>query len=370
MRIAYTVPRYAPHLGGVQKHVAQIARRLAANGYDVEVLTQEPDDGLPAVEVIDGVRVRRFSPLLPKRRYEFAPHLWVYLARQSSRYDIVHAHSYHVPLSLAAALTARRLLVFTPHYHGTGHTPLGRLLHRPYRVLGAWIFHRSSRVICVSEAEAALIRRHFPHATRRITVIPNGVEISSLQAAQPYHTDRTTVLTAGRLIESKNVHLTIEAMTHLDDTFVLHVVGDGPARRTLELLVERLGLQRRVHFLGHVDDASLYRWLRTATVYVSMSRQEAFGLTLTEALVAGAPVVASDIPAHAEVIATAGGGKAVLVPLDTSPAALAGVVREMADPGHPAPPAAGVMSWDAVAARTMAVYQTLIAEGPIAHPTP
>ena len=362
MRIAHTVPRYAPHAGGVQTHVAQIARRVAAYGHEVEVLTQETDYGLPPVEMIDGVRVRRFPLLFPRRRYELAPNLWAYLARHGSRYDIVHAHSYHVPLSLAVALTARRPLVFTPHYHGTGRTRLGRFLHPPYRLLGAWIFHRSSRVICVSEAEATLVRRHFPHAARRIAVIPNGVDVSAVQAAQPYHTDRTLILTGGRLIDSKNVHLTIEAITDLDDTFALCVIGDGPARATLEDLVDRLSLRRRVRFLGHVEDATLYRWLRTAAVYVSMSRQEAFGLTLAEAVAAGAAIVASDIPAHAEVVATAGGGDAVLVPLSATPSALARVIRDLAGDRREDRAARTLLSWDEVAARTMAVYETVIVE--------
>jgi glycosyltransferase involved in cell wall biosynthesis len=160
-------------------------------------------------------------------------------------------------------------------------------------------------------------------------------------------------------MESKNVDITIEALRYVDDRFVLCVIGDGPARAALELLVDRLGLRPRVHFLGQVDDTTLYRWLRTATVYVSMSRQEAFGLTLAEALVARVPIVASAIPAHAEVVETAAGGEAVLVPLGTSPAVLAGVVRDTADRGQRAPPAPGVLSWDAVAARTIAVYQAV-----------
>src|SRR5438105_10543857 len=281
-RIAYIAPRYLPFTGGVQTHVAQLARRAAAHGYHVEVLTQDSDRSLPAVEVIDGVTVRRFPVWIPAQTYAMAPGLWAYLARYPTRYDVVHAHGYHAVPALGAALAGCRPLVFTPHYHGTGHSCLRRWLHVPYRVPGAAIFRRSSRVICVSDAEAALVRRHFPHASNRLTVIPNGVDTRALREAAPYAEERTVILSVGRLEAYKNVHLTIEALAHLPATFVLRVIGDGPARQTLEDLATRVGLGERVAFLGRVGDEVLRRWFRTARVYVSMSGHEACGVTLFE----------------------------------------------------------------------------------------
>src|SRR5919202_3867498 len=113
-RIAYIAPRYIPHTGGVQTHVAQLARRAAAHGYQVEVLTQDSDRRLPAVEVIDGVTVWRFPVWVPDQTYTVAPGLWAYLARYHTRYDVVHAHGYHAVPALGAALAGCRPLVFTP----------------------------------------------------------------------------------------------------------------------------------------------------------------------------------------------------------------------------------------------------------------
>ena len=61
-------------------------------------------------------------------------------------------------------------------------------------------------------------------------------------------------------------------------------------------------------FTGHVDEETLGRWWASASLYATASQQEAFGIGLAEALVAGLPVVASDIPAHREVIRRAGPG--------------------------------------------------------------
>jgi glycosyltransferase involved in cell wall biosynthesis len=359
-RIGYIAPRYIPTTGGVQTHVAQLARRAAAHGYHVEVLTQESDCSLPAVEVIDGVTVRRFPVWGHGQTYTMAPGLWAYLARHHTCYDVVHAHSYHAVPALGAALAGCRPLVFTPHYHGTGHSCLRRWLHGPYRAPGAAIFRRSSRVICVSDAEAALVRRHFPHVAGRVTVIPNGVDVRALREAVPYLQERTVILSVGRLEAYKNVHLAIQALAHLDATFVLRVIGDGPAWPALEDLVTRLGLQERVGFLGRVDDIRLHRWFRTAAVYVSMSGHEAFGITLLEALAAGSGVVVADIPAYREIARRTGSPAVALVPLNTRPVALARVIRDTAARGAQITVMPRLLSWDEVAVQTISVYRAVV----------
>jgi glycosyltransferase involved in cell wall biosynthesis len=354
-RIAYIAPRYIPYTGGVQTHVAQLARRAAAHGYQVEVLTQESDRRLPAVEVIDGATVRRFPVWSPGQTYTMAPGLWAYLVRYHTRYDVVHAHSYHAVPALGAALAGCRPLVFTPHYHGTGHSRPRRWLHVPYRAVGAAIFSRSSRVICVSDAEAALVRRHFPPVAGRVTVIPNGVDVIALREAVPYPEERTVILSVGRLEAYKNVHLPIQALTHLDATFVLRVIGDGPARPALDDLVTRLGLRERVQFLGRVDESRLHRWFRTAAVHVGMSSHEAFGIALREALAAGCGVVAADIPACREIARGTGSPAVALVPLDARPVVLARVIRGTQVTGMPQ-----LLSWDEVAAQTHSVYRAVV----------
>ena len=361
MRIALVTPRYAPSIGGVETHVTRVAAYLAARGHAVEVLTQAHCRELASREEIEGVTVRRFplpfpaqSPLLA-----FAPGLWAYLARHAARYDVVHAHHYHALPALGAALSDCRSLVFTPHYHGAGHTPLRSLLHIPYRRAGARVFARVHRVICNSEAEAALVRRDFPGVARRLRVIYPGVDVAAIRAAVPYVMTDKVILSVGRLETYKNVHLVIAMLRHLDNGYVLRVVGDGPARPALQDVARRLGLERRVTFLGRVDDDATRRWLRTARAYVSMSAHEAFGLALVEALAAGAPTLTADIPAYREIARGMPDGAVALAPLGSTPAELAGALRALVAHASPIVPAHAIASWDDVAARTEAVYDTL-----------
>lgn len=355
-RIAYVSPRYVPFVGGVEVHVAQLAKRMVACGYEVEVLAQHCGDALPAYEDIDGVRVRRFPMLLELENFAMAPSLWTYLAQHASRYDLIHAHSYHALPALAGALTNRQPLVFTPHYHGTGHSTVRRMLHKPYRPLGAAIFRRALRVICVSDAEATLVRRDFPAVAALVNVIHNGVDVASLQAAEPYALDHTAILSVGRLEDYKNVHFIIEALQYLDSKIVLYVIGDGPARPRLAALAQRCNVADRVRFMGRVDVVELRRWYRSAAVCVSLSAHEAFGITLVEAAVAGAGIVASDVPAHREVRAVLDRNDVPLVPQPVTAHRVAAAVEASILAGGRRR-AATALSLDMMAERTLQVYE-------------
>ena len=128
------------------------ARRPTVTGRGVHA------DGRSVVaveETIDGVQVRRFPVPVPSRHFAVSPSLGRALMAQRGKWDVVHVHGYHSVVPLLATLAGARPLMFTPHYHGTGHSPLRKALHLPYRRFGALITSASRRVICVSEAELA-----------------------------------------------------------------------------------------------------------------------------------------------------------------------------------------------------------------------
>lgn len=311
MRVALVAGRYAPHTGGVELVVEQVAVHLAAAGHQVTVLTQ---DHTRTGEVTDprGFTVRRFR--LPSRWPHdlVAPGLVTWLARHAKDVDVIHAHGYHtlVPPAVMAAAAGRSPVVVTGHYHGSGHSPARARALAAYRPLGAAMLGRAAAVVCVSAAERDLVAEHFPAVADRTVVVPNGVEPASSN-----DTDRDnsglgasrTLLTVGRLERYKRVDVAIDALAYLPDDVTLTAIGDGPARAELEAHAAATGLSHRVRFLGRVNNVELAARRADAGVYVSLSAREAFGLTLAEALAAGLPAVASDLDSHREVAAMAAG---------------------------------------------------------------
>jgi glycosyltransferase involved in cell wall biosynthesis len=105
-----------------------------------------------------------------------------------------------------------------------------------------------------------------------------------------------------------------------------------------------------VRFLGRIDDDELRRWYRTARVVCSLSEHEAFGLTAAEGVVAGARVVLSDIPAHAEF------GLGALVPAGAGDADVAAMLTQALRDNGLGPGADGIASWDDVAGQLVSIY--------------
>jgi glycosyltransferase involved in cell wall biosynthesis len=310
LRIALVVSSYYPQLGGVETHAQRLAQGCAEAGDDVRILTYRRDGARPD-ERIGGVRVLRFPMTVPFENYALSLGLFGYLRAHAADFDVAHVHSYHTTVG-HAAVRSRLPLVFTPHYHGTGHTPFRAFLHRLYRPAGARLFRAADAVICVSDVERDLVTRDFPGVAGRVATIPNGTD-ERLPAGpdRAVTVDEPVILTVGRLERYKNVDRIIDAFRRLPGPATLVVVGDGPDRARLERHAQAAGPGGPVHFAGRVPDAALGQLFATAAVVVSASDHEAFGLTLAEGLVGGARVVASAIPAHAELARRAGADAAI-----------------------------------------------------------
>jgi glycosyltransferase involved in cell wall biosynthesis len=353
MRIALVTPRYASHAGALERHVRELARGLTRRGAAVEVITQEREHRLRRGSQLDDVLVRRFPMSHHNARFAVTPALSEYLRHTASSFDLVHTHSAHVLLALAAARARPRRLVFSPL------APMERLLCWPYARAIRAVVDRAAHTICTSQADADLLCRASPEAADRVAVVPQGVDTAAIQTATAFSMLGTVVLTVGRLERRKRMDRAIAAMAGLAPTFELVVVGDGPARRRLMGHAADLQVSSRVRFTRSVGDNDLYRWLSTARVVLTLSQQEAFGLQVLEGVAAGVPVVASDIPAHREAGNHATGTGVTFVSPEGSPLEVADAIRSALTLPAQAP-LRPLPSWTDVVDRTLALYDEVM----------
>jgi 1,2-diacylglycerol 3-alpha-glucosyltransferase len=347
-RVALLTPRYAPAIGGLEKHVQYLAQGIedlylnSETQTELEVFTLDPSVKSPTFEICNKVVVRRFPVRKAGNVDLFAPELIKWVAKHAHKYDLIHVQSYHTPLALQAAWLSLKTglpLVITPHYHGTGHSPLRAALHIPYRLAGHFIMRQARQVIAVSQVEKDLLKQHFG-AGLSVQVVPNGVVLPT--SAPHTHTadlglisidadtdadnekaKKTHLLSVGRLEKYKQVDKLILAMRHLPQNYELTIVGEGEDRARLEKLIESCGLQSKINLIGRVQDARLEALYRRSDLFITLSRHEAFGLTLLEAAISGTAVLASNIAAHAEVMCYLPDGYCRLVEKEISPSHLA-----------------------------------------------
>jgi glycosyltransferase involved in cell wall biosynthesis len=161
----------------------------------------------------------------------------------------------------------------------------------------------------------------YPHAYRqKLTQIYNGIPLQADngQANDAEHNraqeirqrwglplDAPLLLNVGRMARQKNQGMLLQAMTMIDAAHLV-ILGDGELRADLCQQVKELNLSERVHFLGELPATDVSGLLAAADLFVFPSLFEAMPMALIEAMNAGLPVVASDIPPLREALGNAG----------------------------------------------------------------
>jgi len=136
-----------------------------------------------------------------------------------------------------------------------------------------------------------------------VGIVHNGVDPDIFRPGSPdplirerfaIPVEAPLIVSTGRLIGWKGLRVIIEALPGLPDAHYL-VIGNGPDRQKLEQLATQLSVGERVHFAGEVAHRDLPDHLRTSTVFVQPSiGEEAFGISVVEAMACGLPVLASN----------------------------------------------------------------------------
>ncbi len=301
--------RVAQHLypdtkGGGQYHVHAMSRDQAEMGHDVTVLTTRVDDSLPKIEETGGYTVVRVSPGVTLLGNDVSPAITRYLwGVNSKQFDVIHAHS-HLYFSTNLAALKRKLgdipLAITNHGLYTQSAP--KWFFDIYlRTIGRWTFNQADVVFCYTDADKQRVRDL--DVTSPIEVISNGIDTDRFTPEGPQSEivdiDAPVVLFVGRLVKGKRPEVAVEAFAgvreeHPDAELVL--CGEGPLESELKTLVQELGIEEAVTFLGQVLYDDMPAVYRTGDVLVLPSRAEGVPRTIMEALSTGVPVVTSDLP--------------------------------------------------------------------------
>jgi glycogen(starch) synthase len=297
LHIVFVTTYYWPYIGGIETHVAELARVLPTYGVEVEILCRSGlgRDGLHGYETsIDGVKVRRLGTI---GAGEVAR--WPLGVRLPSRADAVHFHGYSRPLlARTLAQLGNRPLIFTLHgalqATGIDASPARRWskLAIDRATARRWL-RRASHTICLSPLEQRHLTKQLgiPHFRTSVWQNPCPDESFSPLSGTPVASGRFLVL--GRLDRIKNVREILLALASdptLPGCDIAGPAGDDSTR--LYRLAETL-VPRRVRFLGSVRGLEKVRLIRDAKALVICSVHEAQPTVALEALAQGTPVVAS-----------------------------------------------------------------------------
>lgn len=369
MRIGLVCPYSFDVPGGVQAHVRDLAEALIGMGHEVSVLAPaDEEEGLPPYVVAAGRSVPvpyngsvarlAFGPLSAARVRR-----WL----REGRFDVLHVHEPAAPsLSLLACIAARGPIVATFHTAN----PRSRMLTAAQGALQPVLEKIRGRIAVSAAARQVQVR----HLDGGAVEIPNGVAIRRFAAAEPmpgWPGEGGAVGFLGRFEEPrKGFPVLVDAVRRLAADrpgLRLLVAGPGDTGEARDGLPA--GLADRVVFLGQVSEEDKARMLASVDVYVAPNLGgESFGVVLTEAMAAGAAILASDLDAFRAVLD--GGSAGELFPPGDAAALAERLGRLLDDPWRRAELAArgrevvAAYDWPAVAAQVLGVYETVMAQAP------
>lgn len=353
MRIGIDVTLVRPdRLTGVERYALSMTAALARQAPGEIVLFRRHD----APTALQSLPVEQHAAPF---RYRFSIEQgWLPLVASRAGVDLLHMLAFPTPL-----LWRGRALITvhdaTPWLHRDTISPGMRYYYGP---LYKQALRRASGIITVSEASRADLVVTLGLAPERIRVTHNGVDRCFFEAAAPPGPREPYLLAVGTLEPRKNIPVLLDAFRELR--------AEG---RDLQLvLVGRQGwadslplgdLAAYVRLTGSIPDAELAELYAGAACFAQPSLYEGFGLCLAEAMAAGAPAVASDIPALREV-----GGDCVRYAPPRSAQAFADAIRQALDRREEthalvqrARERARLLSWETCAADTLQVYRKLTA---------
>jgi len=292
MKIAFVSRRYYPEIGGIETHVKEVAERLAKR-HEVIVFTLVNEDKQQIDEIINGVRVKRYKAVKLSYSIEFPTS---YMLNEIRKFepDIVHSHNAHTTIPyFTSRVSDVAKFVITPHYQGDATTGFRKILSMVYKPLLSRAISKADRLVCVSPIERDMLTNAFDLDPSKIRIIPNGVG-SDLASIIP-NRHQLRILSVARFdLNHKRTDKLIKAFKILESKKIdakLVLVGSGPDKEKITRLVDDLSLSRKVEIKSGLSREQVVQEYATASIFVTASEHEAFGIAVAEALAAKLNVI-------------------------------------------------------------------------------
>ncbi len=303
-KIVIALNYYAPYVSGLTEVARIVAESLVAQGHRVTVVATQHDSTLPRHEVINGVDVIRTAVLFRIGKGVISPSFPFVVARESRSASVLNLHFPMIEAAAVVALVPRRVPI-VPMYHCDVNLPPGffNSLQRTVMDLSCCIgIARSSSVVVSSGdyASHSRLRRALAKA-RTVEIAPPTLDRSG---GDPGYRDGAGLHIGfmGRLVEEKGVPYLIEAFRSIKDPDArLLIAGDFASvagGSVIGSIREAILGDQRVRILGFLPEESIRDFFASLDAFAlpSVNSLEAFGIVQVEAMRAGVPVVASDLP--------------------------------------------------------------------------
>lgn len=300
---------YPYNIGGKEKRIYEITKRLANKGHHVTVYCMKWWKENTSQRKFEGVTYEAISPYYPlytnnrrsiKEGIFFALHTLKLIGKNFDVIDTDHMPQLVLfPIKLVCILRGKRMIA-------TWHEVWGKATWMAY--LGkAGIIAFLIEKISVKFPNIIISGSHHTadsivsklNRNNNVFAIPNGIDTKEMNKVKPAKKSYDIVF-AGRLLAHKNVPMLLNAVKSLVREYPhlsCLIIGNGPEEKRLKKLVNKLQIDKNVSFENFLEDNyTFYSKIKSAKVFVLPSSREGFGIATLEALALGIPVITFDHP--------------------------------------------------------------------------
>lgn len=300
---------YLPHIGGSELAIKNITDRLP--DFEFDLITARLGRGMPKTEKIGNVSVYRVGFgyqldkfLLPILGFFKALKLQDALVIQG--HLVIHAYqaSYGAGAGWLLKYFYPKLPFLITLQEGKNLEEQGFLINF-FRKL---IIKKADRATAISRYLKEYISKI--NKKLKVDIIPNGVDVAAFSKNFSYgemaglenrlgiKPDDKVIISVSRFVPKNGLDLLIRALAILNkdgDKYKLLLVGDGPQKEELQLLITNYKLQNNIIFAGTVSSEELPLYLKISDVFVRPSRSEGLGSAFLEAMAAEVPIIGTKI---------------------------------------------------------------------------
>jgi glycosyltransferase involved in cell wall biosynthesis len=386
MRVLMLSYEYPPHLvGGLGRHVAELAPALAEQHTIVHVVTPTLKQETAPVAIENGVIVHRVFTMalnitnIYDQVVAVNKDLVAYALQLKESFDVIHTHDWLTgSAGIAMQKAWQRPLIATIHAteRGRGHGYIRGDLEKAIDGADQQLIEQADQVIVCSRFMLKEVQTYFHTSASRMDIIFNGVNTANLRNGHKIdelltmrqrciNRGQHIVFAVSRLVYEKGMHQLVEAtpkiLAQYPDTRIV-IAGKGPEADMLKQRARQLGVAEQIDFVGFVSDEERNQYYQQACCAVFPSLYEPFGIVAIEAMALGCPVVVSDVGGLGEIVKHAHNG--ITIYPNNADSVCWGVAHILADPARAQRYAAtafadveALYTWGRIARLTRAVYR-------------
>jgi glycosyltransferase involved in cell wall biosynthesis len=287
---------YPPYVGGIQYVCYQIVANLKDFAHAVICFNDKKNT---VIEEYEGVRVIRCGFWKKIKGFAISFCYYKHLNRTIKQFnpDIIHFHAPNPVAMLYLLILIPKQVKLIVHYHARIAT--GEFLYPLYKPFEQRLFRRADKICVTSPMLRDNVAELAPYRGKSV-VVENIISTEDLDISgeaakgrikelKEKYGNKKMVFTFGRHVHYKGLKYLVEAEQYIDKACEIIIGGTGPITEELK----QMARSKRIHFIGHIPDDELKYYLHAADVFAfpSVSKAEAFGLALAQAMYCYTPAV-------------------------------------------------------------------------------